>query len=114
MILRTGLKALGAVTQLVFESPAKTPSLGLANANPNQSNFEECVGISEIETEVESIHAFETITSILTADGTTTATLCTGTSKANLKTEDNNINLELELTSERNNESQVFQQYLTV
>ena len=39
MILRNGLKALGAVTpptQLVFASPAKTPSLGLANANPTK------------------------------------------------------------------------------
>ena len=76
MIFRTSLKALGAVTpptQLVFASPAKTPSLGLANANPNQSNFQECKGRSGIETEeVESIHTFETTTSILTANATTT------------------------------------------
>jgi hypothetical protein len=71
IILKTGLKALGAVTpstQLVLASLVKTPILGLSNAKPAQRSFEECGGKRENKTDVKSIHAFETTTSILTAD----------------------------------------------
>ena len=95
-------QALGAVTpptQLVLVSPDKTPSQGLAKADPNLRSFEECLGRYETETEVESIHTFAAPTSILTADETTTTTVCTGISKANLKTD---AKLKLEITSGEN------------
>ena len=70
----------------------------MAKADINPTGIEHCLEI--YESEAESIHAFETTTSLLRADATTTTTVCTDIVKSNLKKKPNHKK-RLKLTSEQ-------------